>query len=402
MGGIGLRLWELAQTLADAGIEVTVVAPAGCDLSWPGVHPRPWCESTWRSVVESTDAVVTTDLPDPRVLLHAHAAGRLLVTENAVPIEHLEYQRVRAASDPDAAYAGLRAGYLLQTWVTDHFLVRSPVERATTVAVLAATGRLCYALYRGGCTLPDLISMLPVGFTRAAEVRARAARPSVEPTELVWSGGIWDYFDTGSLLQALALLHQAGRTPRVRFCYPPPTGQRLGEAERLTRLRDDLALTDQVLIHPPGLAHSARDGVVNASRVLVALARPGVENDTCHRLRLRDALLYRLPVLIDAHGASGAWVRQAGLGIAVDTATPAAVAEAIDRLLTDTARYAACRERLERASAEHRYQTTVAGLMRFLQRGRRAADAGVRAQTQAVAALLAAHPTLREPPTYPI
>lgn len=402
MGGVGLRLFELAQTLAGAGIDVTLVTPNVCDLPWPGVRCESWDEATWQDVVDAADAVITTDLPDVRVLLHAHAAGRLLVTENAVPLEHLEYHRVRHAADADATYAKLRAAYLVQTWVTDHFLVRSPVERATTVAVLAVTGRLGYAHYRTGSTLSDLISLVPIGFTRHAEDLAQAARPCVEPAELVWSGGIWDYFDTECLLRALVLLRNAGHRARVRFCYPPPAGQQLGESERLVRLREDLGLAEQVLLHPPGLAHSARDGVLAASRVLVVLARPGIENDTCHRLRLRDALLYRLPVLVDAHGATAAWVREAGFGLAVDTAAPDAVAEAVHRLLTDRRLYGACRHALERAGPQHRYETAVAGLLGFLDRGRRAPDAGGARQAEAVAGLLAAYPALTAPPDHPV
>uniref|UniRef100_UPI002AD3DE04 hypothetical protein n=1 Tax=Frankia sp. Cr1 TaxID=3073931 RepID=UPI002AD3DE04 len=235
MGGVGLRLWELAQTVAGAGVGVALVTPTGCDLTCPGVEAMVFAEERWPDLIDAADAVVTTDLPDSRLLLYAHAAGRLLVTENAVPIEHLGYDGVRRACDPDEAYADLRDRYLLQTWLSDHFLVRSPVERATTIAVLAAAGRLGYLHYITGPTLPDLISLLPVGFTDDAAARADRARVTVEETELVWSGGIWEYFDAGVLLHALVLLRDGGTTVRVRFCYPPPPGQRLGEASRLLR-----------------------------------------------------------------------------------------------------------------------------------------------------------------------
>ncbi|WP_322769892.1 hypothetical protein, partial [Frankia sp. Cr1] len=186
------------------------------------------------------------------------------------------------------------------------------------------------------------------------------------------------------------------------FCYPPPPGQRLGEASRLLRLRTDLDLTGQVLLHPPGLAHTTRDGVVKASRVLVVLARPGIENDTCLRLRLRDALLYRLPVLIDAHGASGAWVTETGCGLAVDTTDPADVAAALSRLLTDPALYHSCVTALSAIRNAHRYATTTGPLLRFLERGRHAPDASHARQTAAVAELLGRRPALADPPTHPI
>lgn len=402
MGGIGLRLWELAQTLAGAGHAVTLVTPAACEFTVPGVQTVIWDEAGWCDVVDAVDAVVTTDLPDARVVLYAHRAGRLLVTENAVPIEHLAYDKVRRAEDPDQAYADLRDAYLLQTWLTDHFLVRSPVERATTIAVLAAAGRLTYAHYATGADLPTLISSLPVGFTAAAQAAADTATATVEETELVWSGGIWDYLDTSALLHALALLRAEGMPVRVRFCYPPPAGQRVDEAARLLRLRTQLHLEDQVILHPPGLAHTARDSVLAAARVLVVLGRPGIENDTCLRLRLRDALLYRLPVLLDDHGASGAWARETGCGLAVDTTDPQAVAAGIRRLLTDTASYRSCVDALTTRRPAHRYETTLAPLLGFLARGRPAVDAGSARQAAAVDSLLARHPALTRRTAPPI
>jgi hypothetical protein len=400
LGGIGLWLWELGQALSAAGVEVSIVVPAASDLSWPGIRLVPFDEDTWAGLVDGADAVLSTDLPNTRILLRAHAAETLVVTENAVPVEHLDYSALRAAADPGGVYDELRARFLLQCWLTDYFLVRSPAERAGVIAVLAAAGRLDAAHHGRSRRLAHLMSLLPVGYTSHAADHAARAEVCAEPVEFTWSGGLWDYFDTGPVLDAVAQLHGAGSGVRVRFLYPAPAGQPLAEAARLEQRRAARGLHDLVELYPAPLAHTARDGVLKASRALLCIGRDGIENYTCHRLRLRDALLYRLPVVIDSFGASGDWVAQTGIGLTVDPYAPGALAGAMQRLTVDQTLYQRCRAAIDAVRPAHRYEHNLTGLLGFLRAAARAPDAGSRRQHEAVTALLAAHPALAQAPAH--
>ncbi|BCJ61582.1 hypothetical protein C1I93_05905 [Micromonospora endophytica] len=404
LGGVGLRLWELALTLAAEGIETVIAGPPGSAVSWsqPGLRVEVFEEDTWPQLVEDADAVLTTDLPDQRVLLHAHQLGKILVCENATPIEHLDYGQVAGATDPEGVYDDLLERYLLQTWTCDHFLVRSSVERASVLGTLAAIGRLGPSHHTRSRTLHHLLTLLPVGFTDQAAALADAAPVTAGGAELVWSGGIWDYYDTVVLAEALDRMRGAGHPARLRFLYAPPPEQDIAEARRLRAAVDRLDL-HELIDYPHGaLAHTARDAAVKASKVLVCLARDGAENHTCLRLRLRDALLYRLPVVIDSFGASADWVTQWGIGLAVDTRDPDAVADALTRLVFDTATYQRCLDAIDRARLAHRYQAHIGNLLAFLRTGTRAPDAGSPRQQAAVAQLLRRRPSLIAAPSNPI
>ncbi|WP_162795805.1 glycosyltransferase family 4 protein [Nonomuraea lactucae] len=404
LGGIGLRLWELANTLADEGIEVIMACPPGSDPSWsrPGVQVRLFDETGWPHLVAQTDGVLTTDLPDARVLLHAYQLGKVLISENSPPIEHLDYHRILVSTDPQGLYDDLVARYLLQAWTSDHFVVRSSVERAGMLGTLVGIGRLSPAQHARSRALSHLLTLLPIGFTtRAAEI-ADAAPPTCTPTEFVWNGGIWNYYDTNVLLRALRDMRAAGRPGRIRFLYGPPVDQHIAEADRLLEQVNRPDLRDIVIYPDEPLPHTARDGVVKSSRVLVCLGRDGAENHTCHRLRLRDALLYRLPVVIDAHGASGDWVRQLGIGLAVDTGDPQEVTDAMNRLAFDQTAYDRCRAAIERVRPAHTYEANVSSLLAFLGAGNRALDAASPRQKTAVAGLLRRRPTLTATPLNPI
>jgi hypothetical protein len=63
------------------------------------------------------------------------------------------------------------------------------------------------------------------------------------------------------------------------------------------------------------LKHQYRDKVIDRSAALIFMGRPGIENETCVRLRLRDTLLYRRPLIVDSFGASGQYVLQRKIGV---------------------------------------------------------------------------------------
>lgn len=399
LGGIGLRVWELAQVLAAEGITVTIAAapPSGAaGLSWPGVGVVACAEETWPALIEDCDAVFTTDLPDPRVLLAAHRAERLIITENAVPYEHLHYARLRAAPDPEACYREILDVFGLQVLLTDHFIVRSEPERVGLLAALAASGRLTCAHHAISATLSHLISTLPVGFNRFSDDRAAAARAVVPPVDFLWNGGIWDYLDPAAALDGLARLRADGFRPTLRFLYPPPPD--IPAAAQLTVRARELDLADQVQIGDAAVPHSVRDGYVKAARVILCLGKDGIENQTCHRLRLRDALLYGIPVLIDDRGASGTWVQATGIGRAVNPADTPALAEAMHALAADGPVRRAFIDAIDARRGRWTYESNLTGLLHFLDAGRRAPDAGSPWQTRTLDDLVSARPFLIQPP----
>ncbi|MGH8896510.1 MAG: hypothetical protein ACRDZ4_05660, partial [Egibacteraceae bacterium] len=318
MGGIGVRIWELGQVLADAGVRVRVLAHGPADLAWLGIAFGPPDEPTWRQGLAWADAVLTTDLPDTRLLLAAHEQGKLVITENAVPLEHLDYPTVRDHIDAQAVYDDILDRYRLQMLLSDHFIARSGPERIGLIASLAVGGRLAYPLYDPAPTLEHLISLIPIGFNRHSDAYARAQRPDWHG-DLIWSGGIWEYFQPTVVLDALDVLASRGVGCTVHFLYPPPADQPLRQARRLLRaIAARPTGRTAATIERSFLPHDRRDPRLLAARGLVCIGKAGIENDTCHRLRLRDVWLYRKPLLIDRGGATGELVERLGLGVAVD------------------------------------------------------------------------------------
>ncbi|MEE1744069.1 hypothetical protein [Streptomyces sp. JV184] len=391
LGGIGLRLWEIAQVLADAGHQVTICAPRASDFSHPGVSIVAGREE---EVAASSDAVVTTDLPNAQVLLAAYEHGTFLVAENAPPIEHLHFDSF-AGPDADALYRDTVARWRLQLLLSDHLLVRSEAERASTLGALVAAGRMSAAHHRVGADLASLVSLVPIGYNRHSLRTAdtAAARTGAE-CELLWNGGVWDYCRPDPVLHALAA--DPTSAFRLRLLYAPPPDR----LEGLLARADDLGMADRVLLPEAPVAHRARDGWVKAARAVVITGERTAENMTCHRLRLRDAALYRLPVVVDGYGATGDLVAALGIGPVVDPNYPQALAAALRHAACDGPERDGYLDALDTARSPRRgrfaLERHLAPLLGLLESGHRAPDRTDRHHQDAIHTLLTCHPGLRE------
>jgi hypothetical protein len=395
LGGTGLRMWELAQVLAGDGADVTLVVPRPSTFTWPGVTITTFTEDAWPGLIAGADAVITTDLPDTRLLLHAYHCGVLTIVENAPPIEHLHYAELRSAPDPQALYDELADRYRLQLLVADHLLVRSSPERASTLGALVATGRLGWLHHRQSPAMTHLITLLPVGYNQHADSRAAAIAPGTR-ADLAWNGGIWDYCEPSPLWPALALLRDAGQPLSLRLLYPPPPHAR----DAITTAVSEHRLDGLVDVPDDPVPHHQRDGLLLAARAIVCTGRDGAETQTCHRLRLRDAFLYRLPIVIDHYGASADLVAQHHIGTAADPRDTPALAAALAAAARDGATRHGFLAALEHARGRFTVEASMAGLRDFVSAGRHAPDIGTRRHKEALADLLNRRPLLADAPTH--
>jgi glycosyltransferase involved in cell wall biosynthesis len=399
MGGIGLRAWELAQVLGQR-LPVTIVARSGSDLAAEGVRCVPVSEESWREAIDSCTAAIFYDMPDTRMMLWAHRAGKLVISENGVPIEHLHYQGIRSAKDPDAAYEDLVLRFHLQVLLSDHFILRSSVARSTLIASLSLVGRLGYFHFDRSPSLEHLFSWLPIGFNLHSAAHAESSPATMAPVDFVWSGGIWDFYEPVAVARAVARLALAGDPVTVRFMYMPPGDQILEEGARLAAAVRKLKIESLVNFHRPALPHYQRDGVVKSARAAVCIGKDGIENQTTVRLRLRDSFLYGLPIVIDRHGATGDLVRALGIGIAVDASDIDDIARGL-AALKDPELHRRLTDNITRLRPQFSIDSHVDRLIEVVESARRAPDIGTERHRRLVEELLARHPKLEESPRYP-
>ena len=220
MAGIGIRYLELARRLPRHGVDVVLVSPAepeetaaladrrgrGAPLRARRPAPRILadCDAAVAQgqlandlVLEMPDLPVAIDLYDPWLI------------ENFAYLETL-------GLDP---YRNDHATWVLQMSRGDFFLCSSEEQRTFYLGFLAALGRVNPERLAGDPDLATLIAPVPFGVPGRAAAASAAARRRARPGERrLLFGGLYDWYDPWTLLDALARLDR----PLDPAAHPQP------------------------------------------------------------------------------------------------------------------------------------------------------------------------------------
>nr|AKC92636.1 putative glycosyltransferase [Amycolatopsis sp. SANK 60206] len=330
IAGAGQRLAEIAQVLGDRFVVRVICSPAP-DLVDLGAAEEVAHGGAAEQAIAGADAVMFFDTPDRNRIELAVSHRKLIIGECRAPIEHMSYPSVLTFADPIGEHQRFLGTYRRMLQVAHHFLCRSQVERAALLSTLCAFGRTTPADIMRSATLDHLITTIPIGFSRRG-LNAAEAAPPVHMADFLWTGGIWAFFEPLMLVEAMGILRDRGVDTTAAFMHAAPTDDTRSTIGAVGRAIDHLALGDRVHLHTEPLPFSARDQYVKTAEAYVCIARPGAENETGTRLRLRDTWLHGVPTIIDPYGISGDLVAREGIGVVLREPGAECLADALQQV----------------------------------------------------------------------
>lgn len=373
MGGIGVRLWELSQVLSKRyEIVFLVTEIPSLEFKQSNISFQIYKEKEWKEIIDACDVLFTSDIPNAQLLIYAHEHNKLIISENATPIEHLEYHSVRNHTDPNENYQEIINAFKLQVLLTDHFITRATVENATLLSSLALLGRINYFNYGSNENLSNLITHIPIGFNQFSDAYAKEVKPSEKTIDFLWNGGIWEYYKPSTVARALYHLSKRGYNVNTTFMYNPPMDQFIKEKDILVDVSKELNVYDHINFIEQSIPHNQRDCILKSARALVLYGKDTIENYTCNRLRLRDVYLYNIPVIVDDFGATGDLVKQLGIGLAVKDDKE--LADAMYRIKYDEKLYSELTGNIKRIRHDFLIENNSNNLFKFLESKTKARD----------------------------
>ena len=163
----------------------------------------------------------------------------------------------------------------------------------------------------------------------------------------VWGGGLWEWLDPQTAVQAIVRLNDEGVRAKLLFLGRDRPNRALVDRRREDRF-DTLIRAGRGHVSAEGwIPYRERLAWLRAGKVAIMLHRRTAEAEYSIRTRLFDAIAAAVPVVATRGGFAADLVEREGLGIVVPPEDVAAVAAAIRKLLTDDDFHARCVQRLE-------------------------------------------------------
>ena len=378
MSAPGIRATAQARVLAEhvPGAKVTL-AGVNLDFEQPDDHAyvvTRWSARNILQLVAQHDIIISSMLPP-------HVAGFFpwkrfvvdLFSQYAmewmeVGMQHYEGAHRRSWVERTRTVLGM------QLTLADFVLTCNERQRDSYVGMMISLGLISPRVYDADPALRRYIDSAPHGIRPEPMETAAAVLRGVHPgfgesdRIIIWNGGIIQWYDPATLLEALRLL---GRDDiKLLFLgasYPGieelGKGVRFQDAKTIAERNGQLGRT--VFFEEGWVSHDLARRYVQEADLSVCCYFDNLETRYSHRTRFVDLIWAELPFICTHGDVLAEQVTQNTWGIVVPEQDPEALAAAIARLVDDREFHALCKANLGAARASLQWDETMKPLIRF-------------------------------------
>lgn len=346
MAGPAVRYWELARVLSQSHT-VTLAAHGKPALTSPDFAVRGYDRAVPDSIIHllnEADVIFTFGY-----LIHELPAlqnlGKPLIVDIYDPftLENLEVHSHLPAETQHSLNNQYQEILNRQLQVGDFFVCASQRQRDYWLGMLAANGRINPSTYADDKRLRRLIDVVPFGLPKDPPIQSGPALKGVHPgvgaddRVILWGGGIWEWFDPLSLIQAMAQI--VPEHPDVKLFFMGkqhldpsvvPTMTMPGKAEALAR---ELGLLDRHVFFGDWIPYQQRHNYLLEADVAVSMHVEHIETRYAFRTRILDYIWAGLPMVLTEGDIMAEEAAQAGVARLVQERDPEAIAQALLEML---------------------------------------------------------------------
>lgn len=387
MAGPAIRAWHMAEELSRT-CDVRLVSFAGhedlaadfeLDTVKPGFNREMGRHEDW------ADVVIVQGLA-PTLFPVIRNTEKILVVDIYDPMHLEQLEQSRPRGEKDWTRATREATEVLNEQLRrgDYFICASERQRHFYLGQLSALGRVNPANYADDPDFTGLIEVVPFGLERVPPAHERnvlkGVHPGIGPDDklLLWSGGIYNWFDPLTLIRAVAQV--AERRPEVKLFFlgtkhPHPGVPEMKIIADSRALAADLGVADtNVFFNTEWVDYRDRGNYLAEADLGVSTHHTHIETTFSFRTRILDYLWASLPMVITEGDHFAELVDQRGLGRVVPAENVGALARAIEEMLFTEGAHAQAKQAIEAVRSEYEWETVFAPLTSFIDRAHYAAD----------------------------
>jgi glycosyltransferase involved in cell wall biosynthesis len=349
MAGPAIRNVELARQLARAGNDVTLAVPVSTDLEdlpFRLIPYDPGDPTTLAAPAARADVVVLQGWVLERNPSLRTTGARLVVDlYDPFPLEHLATVALDGRPEQFPPWEEVLGTLLRQVRVGDFFLCASERQRDLWLGMLLSLSRINAATYEQDPSLRSLVDVVPFGISDDPPRKHRPSMRGVIPGigdgdfVLLWAGGVYNWFDPLTLIDAVAEVARAHRHLRLCFLAASHPNPEVPQMEMLTRARrrsDELGLTGRhVFFNEKWVRYEDRTDWLLEADAGVSTHPEHVETRFSFRTRILDYLWAGLPVVCTAGDSLADLIEREDAGLTVAAEETGALVQAIRALVDD-------------------------------------------------------------------
>jgi glycosyltransferase involved in cell wall biosynthesis len=348
MAGPSIRVWELAHVLARQQ-PVTIGTPNQSPVRSNHVTLSCYGDGALESLLREHQVVIAIGY-----LLRAYPAIRKLARYLAMDVygpfvlENLNMYEDRPMWERLHIHQHGVDVVIEQLEAADFFFCASDRQRDYWLGALSVANRLNRYTFADDPTLRRLIDVVPFGLPSTPPhpnghgIKGLVPGIAHDDFVVLWTGGIWDWFDPLTVVRAAALVRD--EMPAVKFYFmgvrhPNPNNPQMLMARKTEQLARELGVWERQIFFSAGwVPYDERVNYLCDADVAISLHREHIETRLSFRTRMLDYLWAGLPIVATAGDVFADAIAERNAGISVPEGDADSVAKAIMALATDPER----------------------------------------------------------------
>jgi GT2 family glycosyltransferase/glycosyltransferase involved in cell wall biosynthesis len=387
MAGPAIRAWNMAKQLAKEN-DVRLLTMSRAELDGDGftVHAVSYSHPHSMHEHEAWADVIVLQGHALQLFPVLASSSKVLVVDvyDPLQLEQLEQGRKHGTTGWNRQIGEARDTLNHQLALGDYFLCASERQRHFWLGQLAGLGRVNAYTYSRDSELNSLIGVVPFGTPDEPALRTgagpRETIPGIGKDDklVVWAGGIYEWFDPETLIEAVAML--AEQRPDVRLLFmgvkhPNPTVPEMDVVSRSRALAERLGvLGTNVFFNESWVPYHERQNYLLDADLGVSTHFNHIETTFSFRTRILDYLWAGLPIVTTEGDSFAELVASRGLGASIPEHDAKALARALETYLYDEKAVAIARRNVEAVRDEFRWERVLQPLVEFCRNPMRAAD----------------------------
>jgi len=357
MAGPAIRASRLAGELAARGARVTLAMPTAPENQSnvpDGVEVATFGVPNARRLAELARAcdIVVTQPQRADIAWGLRHMGRPVIYDLYVPSFVERIAQLATEPGDDAFKARLlerdRREYATALELGNAFLCATERQKDHWLGALGQAGRLDLNLLTRDARADALIGVVPFGLDPEPMPKLAAGEGAIRGTlvpenaiVLLWTGGIWNWFDPVTIVEALA--RARAREPRLHLVvmgmhHPEAAWQEQDAARLLHERAEELGLLADggVVLTDAWVPFAERHRWLGDADIAVCAHRDSLETRLSFRTRFLDHLWAGLPTISTSGGDLTDRMAEAGAALVVPAADIAAWEATLLELAADT------------------------------------------------------------------
>lgn len=368
MAGPGIRYWEFAKALSK-NHHVTLLVPNECDAS---SEEFTILKNTGKyyQYLKKADVLVTMAVSHS-LALAAKLNGVKIILDayDPIPLELLEIYKQFDMPFRERIQNTIAESFNISFRMADAVICANEKQRDLWTGLLLSLKKIDPSLYDVDPTLKNMVDIVPFGLPVHPPVKQGKGLKSLfglkESDKIVlWGGGIWDWFDPLTLIQALGLIKQQRSDIHLVFMGVKVTSDHnpsmMSMPEKAFTLAKELNLLDKHVFFNPGwVPYEERANFFLEADIGISTHFAHLETRYAFRTRILDYIWASLPMISTEGDSFARLIQEKQLGLIVPYENVKELAQAIVTLIDNPQLAATMKKNIEAVRQDFHWDKVV-------------------------------------------